>query len=115
MADPVQVNIIIYDYFLLFIHLYLSGFKQTTNHNQKPKTKNQKPITTNNQQQEVKQIYSHFDYEFSEEFENNLRNYLIENRRYKKGRLRYSMEEFRLSTLQVCGCGGCGCGWLFTD
>lgn len=50
---------------------------------------------------EVKKIYKHFGYEYTEEFDTNLKNYLEENRRYKLGKVKYSLEEFKLSALQV--------------
>jgi len=45
---------------------------------------------------EVRKIYSYFGYEFSLEFENNMKRWLIENPQGKHGKHTYSLEEFGL-------------------
>ncbi|BAZ08804.1 hypothetical protein NIES4071_06100 [Calothrix sp. NIES-4071] len=49
----------------------------------------------------VKQIYDYFDYNYSEQMEKNLQQYIKENRQYKHGIHRYSLEQFRLNADQV--------------
>jgi acyl transferase domain-containing protein/thioesterase domain-containing protein/acyl carrier protein len=50
----------------------------------------------NNPIDTVKQIYQHFDYQFSSEMKQNLQQYIHENPRYKHGKYSYSLEEFGL-------------------
>lgn len=49
----------------------------------------------------VKQIYNYFDYDYSEQMEKNLQQYIRENQQHKHGFHRYSLEQFGLNTDQV--------------
>jgi hypothetical protein len=49
----------------------------------------------------VKQIYDYFDYNYTEQMEKNLQRYIEENRQYKHGVHRYSLEQFGLNVDQV--------------